>query len=127
MTYEELPGRQPDVLFVATARQSRLKSSHLHGPADFVVEVISAGSRRLDRVEKFQEYEQGGIPEYLILDPDRRQVELYRLVNGRYEEVAPDAAGVLRIESVPGFWIRLDWFTGAALPSTAQVLRDLGV
>src|SRR5439155_18184774 len=100
------PGRQPDLLFLSRANLNRLRSTHLEGPADFVVEVISRATRRTDRVEKFQEYERGGITEYLIIDPEKRFVELYRLVDGRYQEVLADEAGVLRSVVIEGIWLR---------------------
>jgi Uma2 family endonuclease len=89
----DLSGRQPDLLFLSTAQLHRLRPTHIEGPADFVVEVISTGSRRVDRVDKFQEYERGDVREYLLVDPDRAMVELYRQIDGRYEELLPRSAG----------------------------------
>jgi Uma2 family endonuclease len=123
----DLPGRQPDLLFLSASHLHRLHPSHLDGPADFVVEVISTGSRRVDRVEKFQEYERGGVREYLLIDPDRATAELYRLTGGRYEEVLPDPQDVLRTETMPGFFIRTAWVTRWPLPSVPSILKELGV
>ena len=123
----KLPGRQPDVLFVSQANLSRLRPSHLEGPADLVVEVISPGSRITDRVDKFQEYEQGGVREYLIADPDYNLIELYRLAGGRYEQVLPDDAGGLHFETVPGFYLKVHWFSQWPLPAKTDILRELGV
>src|SRR3954464_13951742 len=36
-----LPGRAPDILFVANRNRRRLKGTHLRGPADLVIEIIS--------------------------------------------------------------------------------------
>lgn len=122
-----LPGRQPDLLFLRHANRSRLQASHLEGPADLVVEVISPGTRRTDRVDKFQEYERGGVPEYLIVDPERHVMELYRLTDGRYEEVLPDEGGALRSAVIEGFWLRPEWLTRFPLPPMSRVLAELGV
>lgn len=124
-TGPDLPGRQPDLLFVRQANIGRLKSSHLDGPADWVAEVISPGTRRVDRVDKFREYETGGVLEYLLIDSERPQVELYRLTNGRYEEILPDASGVLASVAIEGFWLKADWLTTRPLPSLPDVLREL--
>lgn len=51
----DLPGRSPDLLFVATQNHARLQKVFLNGPADLVVEVISPESRKRDRGEKFYE------------------------------------------------------------------------
>jgi Uma2 family endonuclease len=122
-----LPGRQPDLLFLSNANISRLRPTHLEGPADLVVEVLSRATRRIDRVDKFREYEQGGVREYLLIDPERGQVELYRLIDGRYEEIIPDEQGVLRSAVINGFWFKLEWLTRRPLPALNDVLRELGV
>src|SRR5262249_3278327 len=70
-----LPGREPDLLFVTQARHDRLRKSNVNGPADLVVEIVSDDSRTRDRVEKFAEYEQGGVREYWLIDPLVRQAE----------------------------------------------------
>jgi len=72
-----LPGRSPDILFVAKRNLHRLKRNHLQGPADLVIEVISPGSQSLDRGDKFYEYENGGVREYWLIDPIRRRAEFY--------------------------------------------------
>lgn len=123
----DLPGRQPDLLFLSQSNIARLRPTHLDGPADFVVEVLSRGTRRTDRVDKFQEYERGGVREYLLIDPERRIVELHRLTGGRYEEVMPDESSVLRSAVIDGFWLRVDWFTQQILPSLSSVLSELDI
>lgn len=54
------------------------------------VEVVSPGSRRLDRIVKFHEYADAGIPVYLVVEATDDGVELteFALVEGTYEQVA---------------------------------------
>src|SRR3712207_261063 len=54
-TGPDLPGRSPDILFVARQNRGRLKRTFLDGPADLAVEIISEDSQRRDRREKFRE------------------------------------------------------------------------
>ena len=75
---------QPDVLFVG--------NEHLHvirdrvmGAADLVAEVISPESRRRDRIDKRDRYEQHGVREYWLIDPEAQTVEVLYLVAERYE------------------------------------------
>ncbi|MDQ3668302.1 MAG: Uma2 family endonuclease [Acidobacteriota bacterium] len=70
-TGADLPGREPDILFIASDHLERLKDTHLAGAADVVVEVISPESLVRDRGEKFYEYEKGGVGEYWLIDPLR--------------------------------------------------------
>ncbi|PJF48765.1 MAG: Uma2 family endonuclease [Chloroflexi bacterium] len=67
-----LPGgnaREPDAFFVSNARLANAGEAFLDGPADLVIEVVSDDSVSRDRVEKFDEYEAAGIPEYWVIDP----------------------------------------------------------
>ncbi|HEY2588426.1 MAG TPA: Uma2 family endonuclease, partial [Tepidisphaeraceae bacterium] len=93
-TGPNLPGRSPDVLFVARRNLSRLKSNHLQGPADVVVEVISPGSQSIDRGDKYYEYEAGGVREYWLIDPTRKQAEFYLRGRDRHYHLAPVEEGI---------------------------------
>ena len=78
-------GREPDDLFVAREHLDRLRPTYLDGAADLVIEVTSPESLERDRHDKFREYEAAGIPEYWLIDPDRRVAEMYQLgPDGRY-------------------------------------------
>jgi Uma2 family endonuclease len=49
-----------------------------------VVEVLSTSTRNKDRNEKFQLYQQQGVPYYLIADPDTETLEIFELVDNIY-------------------------------------------
>lgn len=101
-TGPDLPGRSPDILFVAAAHLDRLHENLLEGPADLVVEVISPQSGHRDRGEKFYEYEEGGVGEYWLIDPQRRQAEFYiRDSDGIFRPVPSDADGIFRSTLLP--------------------------
>lgn len=124
-TGPELPGREPDLLFIAEGHLERLKDTYLDGPADLVVEITSPESGERDRGKKFYEYEAGGVQEYWLIDPDREQAEFYQLKEGHYRLVYPDAAGIYRSEVVTGFWLRVDWLWQDPLPPVLDLLREL--
>jgi len=125
---EDLPGREPDLLFLSTPNLQRLQDTHLHGPADMVIEIISQESIGRDRGEKFVEYEAAGISEYWLIDPMRQQAEFYRRrADNRYHLVLPDAAEIYHSEVVAGFWLRVPWLWQEPLPPVLQVWRELGV
>ena len=75
---------QPDVVFISTERLDIIKT-RLMNAADLVAEVISPNSRRRDRIDKRDLYEQHGVKEYWIIDPEPETVDVLTLVNGRYE------------------------------------------
>ena len=123
-----LPGRSPDILFVAEANATRLKKTFLDGPADLAVEIISPESRARDRGDKFYEYEQGGVPEYWLLDPVREQAEFYqRDENGFYRPILPDAQGRYQSAALPGLWLQVNWLWETPLPPLLDVLRAWGL
>src|SRR5438552_78099 len=74
---------QPDVAFIAQDRLGIIRRV-IHGPVDLAVEVISLGNRNRDRIEKRDLYEQYGIKEYWIIDPEAQTVEVLFLESGGY-------------------------------------------
>jgi len=124
----ELPGREPDILFVAKENLGRLKETYLDGPADLVIEITSQESRLRDRGEKFAEYELGGVREYWLLDPDEQRADFYLLgPEGRYERQKGDEQRIYRSHIVPGFGLKVDWLWQEPLPPVLDVLRELGL
>jgi len=74
---------QPDIVFIAQDRLTIIRNA-IHGPVDLAVEVISLGGRNRDRIEKRDLYEQYGVKEYWIIDPEAQTVEVSCLEEGRY-------------------------------------------
>jgi Uma2 family endonuclease len=77
---------QPDVVFIAKEHLGIIRE-RIMGPADLVAEVISPGSRRRDRIDKRDLYEQHGVREYWLIDPEARTVEVLHLESGTYQLV----------------------------------------
>jgi Uma2 family endonuclease len=120
--------REPDILFVAAAHRDRLTAQRLVGPADLVVEIVSPESATRDRVEKFYEYEEAGIPEYLMFDPrpGRERVDYYRLTDdGTYLAIVPDAEGRYHSSAIPGFWFKPAWFWEEPTPDPLFLLLEV--
>lgn len=76
---------QPDLIFVAKEHTDRITNNGIKGAPDLVVEIISPGSTRIDRVTKRQLYANFGVPEYWIVSPNERTVEVLTLKSGLYE------------------------------------------
>lgn len=117
--------RIPDVAFFRKDRLGRIERTHSEGGADLVVEVVSPGSGARDRGEKFDEYEAAGVEEYWIVDPGRRHAVFYRLDEGVYRPVPPDAEGRAHSSAVPGFFVRVDWLWKP--PTLLDAIRELGL
>ena len=120
----DLPGRSPDILFISNANLPRLKKTHLEGPADLVIEIISPDSRARDRGKKFYEYEQAGVPEYWLLDPDRKQAEFYVRGDDSIYRPAPLTENIYKSRALPNLWLKVDWLFHRPLPTLMSILKE---
>lgn len=70
---------QPDIFWVNPHSEQcvLMPDGYLHGAPDFVVEILSPSTHRHDRVAKFDLYDQHGVREYWIVDPDEQYIEVY--------------------------------------------------
>jgi Uma2 family endonuclease len=66
---------QPDIVFVAT-ENSAILGKHINGAPDIVVEVLSPSNGYKDATVKKFIYEEFGVREYWIVDPETRSVEV---------------------------------------------------
>ena len=122
-----LPGRAPDLLFVANEHLDRLHETFLEGPADIAVEVISPESGYRDREEKYKEYEQGGVREYWLIDPQRREAVFFlRGEDGRYHPVPLEEGGIFRSQALPGWCLKVEWLWEPR-PKLLDVMREWGL
>ena len=48
----------------------------MHAP-DWIVEIVSSGSRRMDYFIKLFKYRSAGVREYWIVDPDKNRILVY--------------------------------------------------
>lgn len=92
--------RRPDIIFFAKSRLHLISEKAMEGPPDLCVEIISPSSTQIDRRDKFQQYEAGGVQCYWIVDPPQRTLEGYALRDGRYV-LAGRAAGTEQLALPP--------------------------
>ncbi len=69
---------QPDVLVLLRHDRPRLTDERFYGPPTLVVEIVSHSSRRTDRLQKRELYQDFGVPEYWIVDIEQRRVERWQ-------------------------------------------------
>lgn len=72
----------PDMMVVCDP--DKIRGSGVFGAPDLVVEVLSPSTAKYDRVHKKDVYEQSGVPEYWLVSPGDRSIEVYRLDGGKY-------------------------------------------
>ncbi|MBI2301817.1 MAG: Uma2 family endonuclease [Armatimonadetes bacterium] len=104
----------------------RLRAAYLEGPADLVIEIASPSTRGVDHGDKFYEYEQGGVPEYWLLDPERRRPEFFLLdAEGIYSPVVVGPVGVYESPALSGLRLRVEWLW--TRPSVFEIASELGL
>lgn len=76
---------QPDVVFFRSERRHLidLDAPIRHAP-DLCVEVLSPSTEPGDRGRKMQMFARYDVPEYRIVDPRARAIEVHRLAEGDY-------------------------------------------
>ena len=78
--------RIPDVIVVPTAVYERNPPRVAAADVLLAVEILSDGTRKVDRILKFAEYAEVGIAQYWIVDLDEpATLQAFTLVGGTYE------------------------------------------
>ena len=91
-----------------------------------MVEIISPDSRTRDRRRKFREYQEGGVREYWLPDPGKRQAAFYvRDPGGRFQPSLPGPDGIFHSTVLPGLWLKVGWLWQR--PPLLSVLKEWGL
>ena len=105
--------RKPDIGVILKSNPAPwggVDQRHFGGVCDMVVEAVSDSTLAevlRDTEEKRRDYALAGVKEYYILDPSGEHMRFYRLISGgQYEEIQPDAEGVIGSEVLPGLQFR---------------------
>ena len=69
---------QPDLIFVTPQKKHIITNRGIEGVPDLVVEIVSPHNIFNDRNRKKKVYQQIGVPEYWIVDPAHKTLEVYR-------------------------------------------------
>ena len=70
--------------FFVLCDRSKHKRDGVHGSPDLIAEVLSPATALYDRGLKKDLYQESGVKEYWLIDPDNQSVEVYLLKNGVY-------------------------------------------
>lgn len=73
---------QPDLCIICDP--NKIDEKGCIGAPDLIIEILSPGNSKTEMKNKFQLYEEAGVREYWIIDPDRESVLLNILQDGKY-------------------------------------------
>ncbi len=72
------PPTRPDVCYFGAVKAEQITPAQLYYPApDFIAEVLSKSTEKIDRETKSADYAAHGVAEYWIVDSIRRSIEQY--------------------------------------------------
>lgn len=75
---------EPDISVICDA--SKLDEKGCHGAPDWIIEIVSPGSKSMDYFTKLFKYRTAGVREYWIVNPGKEQVTVYRFEKETMEE-----------------------------------------
>ena len=68
----------PDVFVICQPDDDRMDNDkYINGAPDLIIEVLSPSTRRKDMFTKLHKYEEAGVREYWIVDPNKEKVIVY--------------------------------------------------
>jgi Uma2 family endonuclease len=106
--------REPDLMFFSRQRISRqeLKQALIvEVTPDIAIEIRSPGNRGKRWMAKLADYASIGLPEFWLVNPRDKSVEVYPLVEGRYDlEGRYENDDALHSRFLPGLALRVSAF-----------------
>ena len=66
---------QPDVMIIC--KKDKIVKKNIFGCPDFIVEVLSSSTKKKDMSLKLAKYENAGVKEYWMVDPDKLKIIVY--------------------------------------------------
>ena len=75
---------EPDISVVCDP--NKLNDKGCVGAPDWIIEIVSPGSRHMDYFTKLFKYRTAGVREYWIIDPDKDRVTVYNFEADSMEE-----------------------------------------
>lgn len=82
---------QPDLCVVCDP--NKLDDRGCLGAPDLVIEILSPGNSQKEMKNKFELYEEAGVKEYWVVQPEYENIIIYVLENGKYRGLAPITKG----------------------------------
>jgi Uma2 family endonuclease len=96
---------EPDIIVICDS--SKIDHRGCNGAPDMVVEILSPSTARYDRSVKLRKYQEAGVKEYWIADPDTKSLTKHLLENGVYTPAEYGSAAKVPVSVLPGCVIDL--------------------
>ncbi len=98
---------QPDICVICDP--TKLDDAGCIGAPDLIIEILSKGNNKKELQNKYEVYEESGVKEYWVIEPESQTMLVYTLVNGKYQPSKLLTLGDEIITPIlPGFILNLD-------------------
>ena len=118
---------QPDALLRWTeernGRSHISPDDYVEGAPELVVE-IAGSSASVDLHDKKRVYRRNSVQEYLVWQIYEGRIIWFHLVEGDYQELPPDASGIIRSQVFPGLWLNVPALLDEDLAAVLDTLRQ---
>ena len=95
---------EPDIAVICD--KNKLDDKGCHGAPDFIIEIVSPSSRKMDYMIKLFKYRSAGVREYWIVDPDKQMVRTYNFIENETSDY-PFAKSI-PVGIYPGFELKIN-------------------
>jgi Uma2 family endonuclease len=96
---------QPDITVVCDLE--KITEKGCVGAPALVVEILSPSNRGHDTLRKYDKYQKAGVPEYWVVDPENKILEVFLLTSGEYRRKGYGPDESVGITVLPGCTISL--------------------
>ncbi|MBT0811110.1 Uma2 family endonuclease [Litoribacter ruber] len=98
---------QPDICVICDP--GKLDDAGCIGAPDLVVEILSPGDNRKELKDKYEVYQESGVKEYWVIQPETQNFLIYTLHHGYYKASKLYTTGdVIESSCIKGFKLDLD-------------------
>ncbi len=95
---------EPDIVVVCD--KNKLDDKGCHGAPDFIIEIVSPSSKKLDYMIKMIKYQSAGVREYWIVDPMKNNVRTYDFIENETNDYTFDDD--IPVAIYPGFNLKIN-------------------
>jgi Uma2 family endonuclease len=124
MRLKDISNRQPDIQVILHDNMKKIKETYMDGAADICIEIVSTATVSVDRGVKFEEYQKGGVTEYWIIDPQRKEALFYRLDEKVYKP-QPIEDDIYITSQLPNFKLHVPTLWEDDMPDMRDILKSV--
>jgi len=100
---------QPDLMYISGRRTDIIAENNVVEAPDLVIEILSEATKTTDRISKKTLYEQNGVREYWVIDPQKETIDQLILRKGTFELAGTsDSSQSLTSPALGGFTLPVD-------------------